>query len=378
MVASNTIPRFVAYDRTGASQGDLDGVTKARLTRGVDGTDTLEMTLIDGEWIEKNWRIVGHNEAGELAEWIVTSPKSERKNSRVMTSIVAQGSKIELDSLWVDEKRFTGKTVMETLTALLDGSRWTAGDSYATTVPVTLSFYHETVWSAVKKLASYNGLLNLEPLVTLRSTDGYTITGRALALGHIGQQPEIPRRFEFGRDLIETSMTVSSENVITRLYGYGKGMPATDGDGNETGGYTRKISFASVNDGREYVEDTSLTAQWGVPDGNGGMMPACGIFEDSDEEDPASLLASTKRRLAVVSKPQISYTADVAPSAVGAVGLGDVIQIIDSAFSPRLELEARVTKIITDLLDPQAGMSLTLGDVMPATVRVDAARLGAF
>ncbi|WP_236024489.1 phage tail spike protein [Bifidobacterium pluvialisilvae] len=74
-----------------------------------------------------------------------------------------------------------------------------------------------------------------------------------------------PRRFEYGHDLKGITRTVDATGVKTRLYGYGKGLPTTDEDGNETGGYGRRIDFADINNGKPYVEDPEATALWGLP-----------------------------------------------------------------------------------------------------------------
>ena len=43
---------------------------------------------------------------------------------------------------------------------------------------------------------------------------------------------------------------------MTALYGYGSGLAATDESGEETGGFTRKITFGEVNGGMNYVATT--------------------------------------------------------------------------------------------------------------------------
>lgn len=52
---------------------------------------------------------------------------------------------------------------------------------------------------------------------------------------------------------------------FARLYRYGEGLAATDGEGNEIGGYGRRIDFSEVNGGKPYVEDPAVTKLWGVP-----------------------------------------------------------------------------------------------------------------
>ena len=77
----------------------------------------------------------------------------------------------------------------------------------------------------------------------------------------------------------------------------------------------------------------------------------------------------TKRqKLKEVSKPQVSYEAEVvnlgrAGFDPDGVNIGDAVQIIDTTFTPSIRVEGRVLKIEEDLLDSVDATRITLGNI---------------
>lgn len=82
----------------------------------------------------------------------------------------------------------------------------------------------------------------------------------------------------------------STEGFATRLYPYGK-------SDEDTGEY---LTIASVNDGKEYVEDNSYSSK---------IVSICWV--DERYTDPASLKADAEAKLKAVAEPLRSYTCDV-------------------------------------------------------------------
>ena len=68
----------------------------------------------------------------------------------------------------------------------------------------------------------------------------------------------------------------------------------------------------------------------------------------------------TQNRLAELSEPVISYDANVLE--LGGVNLGDSVRVIDEEFSPALRLEARVIKIVRNLLE-ENDVKIRLGNI---------------
>lgn len=135
-----------------------------------------------------------------------------------------------------------------------------------------------------------------------------------------------------------------------------------------TGDSEARIGIAEINNDLPYVEDEAATRNWGIPDGLGGILPLESEVVFDDIEDPNTLLSLGKKRLEKLSKPQISYEADVvslgrAGFSPDAVGVGDVVQIVDTTFTPPIRVEGRVLKIEEDLLESVDSTRITLGTI---------------
>lgn len=357
--------RFMLFDRWGNPLGDIQSVIDAKRTRGTDGTDTLDITVI-GE-INKDERIIFRDSMGRWAEYLCRYPETERSSGRPITTAYCSGSVCELSKVYIEDRRNREATAEACLAKALDGTKWKVGTVQAglTTHQADLAFYHEFVSDALQDICDTFGL----ELQTRIEVDGSTVEARYIDLLEQRGDPESTRRFEYRKDLPAIKRTVDSDNVITRLWCWGKGVEQTDENGEATGGYSRKIGISDVNDGKPYIDaDASTLAQWGIAGPDGKTMPSEGVYENGDIDDPAKLLAAGKAYLAKTCKPSVSYTATVA--ALGRAGfdpegvdVGDSVQIIDSAFTPTLRLEGRVLKIEEDLIGTLADTTLTLGNI---------------
>ena len=357
--------RFTLFDRWGNPLGDIQSVLDAKRTRGTDGTDTLDITVI-GE-INKDDRIVFRDSMGRWAEYICRYPETERSSSRPVTTAYCSGSVCELSKVYIEDRRNRSATAEACLAKALDGTKWKVGTVQAglTTHQADLAFYHEFASDALQDICAAFGL----ELQTRIEVEGSTVKARYVDLLEQRGDPESTRRFEYRKDLPSIKRTVDSDNVITRLWCWGKGVEQADENGEATGGYSRKIGIGDVNNGKPYIDaDAATLAQWGIAGPDGKTMPSEGVYENGDIDDPAKLLAAGKEYLAKTCKPSVSYTATVA--ALGRAGfdpegvdVGDSVQIIDSAFTPTLRLEGRVLKIEEDLIGTLADTTLTLGNI---------------
>ncbi len=168
------------------------------------------------------------------------------------------------------------------------------------------------------------------------------------------------KRFTYTKDLISITRTIHRDDVITALYGYGKGEEL------DSGGFGRRITFESINSGKAYVESLEAKEIWGRLNPDGTRAHVFGKVEFDDCEDPEELLQLTTAKLDELSKPLITYQATVVDlKAFGieheGVELGDTVAVIDKEFKPELRLKARVVKIIRDLLEPENTV-ITLGN----------------
>ena len=239
----------------------------------------------------------------------------------------------------------------------MDGTNWRVGTVDDTDLR-TLNFYHI---NAYKALSSLLNTYNLEIETKIQVT-GPSVSERIVNLvQQTGQKTG--RRFEFGHDLIEVNRTVETDDVITALYGYGKGEQKFDEEGNPTGGYGRRIDFKELNGGKPYVADEEARANYGVLV-NGELKHRYGIVIYQDIENRSELLETTRKDLKKLSKPKVSYKASVIDLKqygldFAGIGLGDEVVIIDRVLN--LSLRSRLLEIeITD-----TNTNLTLGNLAP-------------
>lgn len=358
--------RYMIFDRWGNPLGDLPYAIKAIRTRATDGTDTLDITTI-GE-INKDERIVFKDSMGRWAEYLCQSTQTARAAGMPVTVAYCTGSIAELSRTYIEDKRNRNANAKACLAKALEGTRWAVGTVETGTITgmADLSFYHCTVLEAIQKTADTYGLevqTEYQPDPT-----GNQIGRRIIHLVEHRGTANTTKRFEYGKDLTQIKRDIDSGDVITRLYGWGKGIEQTNDQGEATGGYSRKISFADVNNGKPYVQDDQALANWGIPGPDGTRHHSEASVDFPDCEDPKELLNLTKAALKTRTTPTVSYTADV--TALGQAGydpegtdVGDSVQIIDTSFATPLRLEGRILQIEEDLAGSLADTKITLGNI---------------
>lgn len=358
--------RYMIFDRWGNPLGDLPYVIKALRTRATDGTDTLDITTI-GE-INKDERIVFQDSMGRWAEYLCQSTQTARAAGMPVTVAYCAGSIAELSRTYIEDKRNRNANAKACLAKALEGTRWAVGTVETGTITgmADLSFYHCTVLEAAQKTADTYGLevqTEYQPDPT-----GNRIGRRIIHLVEHRGSTNTTKRFEYGKDLTQIKRDIDSGDVITRLYGWGKGIEQTNEEGEPTGGYGRKISFADVNNGKPYVQDDQALANWGIVGADGTRHHSEASVDFPDCEDPKELLNLTKAALKTRTTPTVSYTADV--TALGQAGydpegtdVGDSVQIIDTSFTTPLRLEGRILQIEEDLAGSLADTKITLGNI---------------
>lgn len=358
--------RYMIFDRWGNPLGDLPYAIKAIRTRATDGTDTLDITTI-GE-INKDERIVFKDSLNRWAEYLCQSTQTARAAGMPVTVAYCTGSIAELSRTYIEDKRNRNANAKACLAKALEGTRWAVGTVETGTLTGTadLSFYHCTVLEAIQKTADTYGLevqTEVQPDPT-----GNRIGQRIIHLLEHRGSTNTTKRFEYGKDLTQIKRDIDSGDVITRLYGWGKGIEQTNDQGEATGGYSRKISFADVNNGKPYIQDDNALANWGIVGADGTKHHSEASVDFPDCEDPKELLNLTKAALKTRTTPTVSYTADV--TALGQAGydpegtdVGDSVQIIDTSFTTPLRLEGRILQIEEDLAGSLADTKITLGNI---------------
>lgn len=355
-MAVTKVPGFTRFDRWGGNLGRLT-VTEAVHTEALDGTDELKITC--AEDLNKGDRVVWVDRTGTCHEHIVDEPtRSHGGEGAPETSAVCINSIAELwDDYVVDRVPSGGVAVA--LQSILEGTRWRVGNCDQKG-SASHKFYHV---SAREALADLVGVWGGEIETTL-ACDGAGVSSRSVSIRALRGNQASAKRFTWTKDLINISRHVASDNPKTRVYGYGRGVET------DAGGYGRRLTFADVNGGREYVEDADATAVWGHPDGKGGRAPAVGTYVNEQCDDAETLYAETMAFLETAKEPKVSYTADVVDLAAFGrewedVGLGDSVAIIDKEFvSGGIRLKGRVSQTVRDLLTNDA--EVTFGNIFDA------------
>ncbi|WP_421792624.1 phage tail protein [Gardnerella sp. KA00718] len=348
--------RFAHVSYNGTLKPDITSITKAVSTCAVDGIDTLDTTTLDSG-VEKNDRLLYLDSKASWHEDIVQSVETQRDEGKPITTAYCVNSIAELGSVYILDKRGRKTTAPERAKVALEGTRWNVGTVDNGTIRhyADLNFYHQSVLKSLQDIAKTYGL----EIETIISVENGKVTARTVNLLERRGNKNAERRFEYGCDLKSVKRILMADQVITRLYAWGKGEEKTDDDGNATGGYSRRIGLKEVNNGKPYLDNVEAQQYWGVLEGDA-------VFDDCDDRN--ELLRLANARLAQVSKPQVSYEADVvnlgrAGFDAHGVSVGDAVQIVDTTFTPPIRVEGRVLKIEEDLLDSVDATRITLGNI---------------
>ena len=347
---------FTRFSRWGENLGRLH-VSAATHADALDGTDELKITC--DEDLQKGDRIVWIDQQGECHEHMVDEfDRIHDDSGAPKTKATCINSIAETWDDWVDDKRPSGG-VSVALASILSGTRWDVGtcDQGGS---ASHTFYHQSVRESIAGICKTWG----GELETALVHDGAGIVSRRVGIRAKRGRRDSAKRFTWTKDLLSVKRTVSSDNPKTRVYGYGKGVE-TDG-----GGFGRRLTFGSINGGKDYIEDAEATKVWGHPDGKGGVLPSVCSYVNEQCEDASQLLRETRDYLEKVKEPKVTYTASVIDLyAFGrsweGVGVGDDVAIIDKGFSDDgIRLHGRVSKIERDLLTGDA--TVTFGNLSDA------------
>ena len=253
---------FIRFSRWGAYLGRLN-VTAAKHADALDGTDEIKITCKDD--VSKGDYIVWFDDKGKAHEHIVDeADRTHGEDGTVSTTFTGVNSIAELWDDWTDDIRPSG-TVGVALDRALLGTRWTVGTCDLTTES-SVVLYHQSVRESIAEiLNAWGGELETEII-----TNGSCVIERRVGVRAVRGNQSSPKRFTWTKDIKSITRTVSSENPKTRVYGYGRGVET------DSGGFGRRLTFESINDGKEYVEDAEATKIWGHPE---RMAPFCHLAQ---------------------------------------------------------------------------------------------------
>ena len=296
--------------------------------------------------LEKGYRIAVKMPDLRWQEYII----DQMEETRAGVSVTAQHSIYELAGDFIESGQ-PERDCDYALSQALVNTRWTRYKPSGVADYAVVSLYRISVREAIQRICdAYD--IELNYFVELSGTG---IAARNIYFEkRIGDQTG-RRRFEAGHDMDGVTRTVEMDSVITALYGFGRGELIYDDDGNPTGGFGRRVNFASINNGKMYVEDIAARDNYGRLNANGTAREHIfGRIEYDDTEDPAEIKSRTEAELACRCEPRISYKGrlfDLAKAGFTheGVDIGDKVVLIDDEIG--IETVARVQRFVRSLDD---------------------------
>ena len=353
------VPTLYLYDRFDERLGILPAVGAVTHTEELGGEDTVEFDCLSAP--EKGERLLWRDPADGVWREHVVVRTDEPLGAPA--HVYAESSLCELLGDFVEEVQLVGKTAAEALAAVLAETRWAVGDVGVGATERGCLLYHVNALAALRRVEEVWGG-EVEAVITVA---GGRVSARTVRLP-VRRGTWRGARFAYGKTLAACMRTVLEDEVFTALYGYGKGLPVYDEQGAPTGGYTRRLTFGSVNGGVNWVGDEEARLVWGRPDGAGGKAHRFGHVVFPDCEDASELKALTLAALGAACTPRVSYEVDVAAVDGGAgVRLGDDVAVIDSSREPAWHLSARCVRRVRGFGEGAPAVRLTLGSVERTT-----------
>lgn len=329
-------------------------------TQELNGMDVIEFTAEQKP--EKFHRVVWKDRFGKWHEYIVAGVTNEHTSRGIVNTYYCESSVMELKGDWVSEVR-TGNVngnARTALTGILTGvengrtrTRWSVGTVDNSPI-VETSFYRLSAYDALKELLD-KWKMEFETEITVSGT---AITARQIHLRTLLGR-DTGKRYTWTKDLVDIERDVQRGDVITALIGLGRGEAIGDG-------YGRRITFADVNGGLDYIADEDARARWGRLNPDGSRAHFFGTVEFDDIEDKLLLKQRTEEELPNRSRPKVEYRANVEDLTRAGwdhegVGIGDRVVIIDEDLGIRIK--ARVVELKEDVEGYTT--EVTVGDLHP-------------
>lgn len=333
---------FIVYDLKGNRVKNLSG--KATHHYVVGGLDTVSISALENE-VKKGYRLLYQDDRGTWHEFIVSSITTAHTKDGIAHEIYAENSLISLrgESPIMDRRNISSPSkAMEILTT---GTPWSWECDLSATG--SLSFYHISPFDALSEtLKTFGG-----EFYTKIRVEGNQITRTIVLTDRVGE--DHGKRFSYRKDMASIKRKVKEEDVVTRLYPYGKGESVGDGHG-------RRISISSVNGGKDYIENTAAQSLYGY---KGGPFSAVKVYDSI--EDAEELKRAAEKDLQTLSTPSIEYEATVIDlKSYGmdfeGVAIGDTVNIRDKELN--LALTGRVMELEIDL-DGEEETKIKLGNI---------------
>lgn len=352
--------RVILFDRFGNPLGELseDEVFGLVRTEKVNGEHSLTITTT--RVLEKGWRVLTCDARGIWREHVVYGTDALHDSAERPFGGYYCVWSVQPDLMGTRVSAMPGvinpTTAALALDAALGGTgRWSRGTVTQTTTGGA-SMYDTDGWSAMGTLIeTWGGEVD-----TTIGVGSAGVVSRQVDLYDKQGDQSGRRRFDFGADIKSVRRRIEDGPLYCRI------TPRGRGEETEGGGYGRKITIESVNDGKDYLENPAMVDLAKLPDGHGGWEYPTLEIENPDIETPAELKAWAQALLEESTVPKVTYEVDVMQLAregadMHGVSLGDAVQVVDRKFGG-LRIAARVMEMTVNMLD-EADAQLTIGQV---------------
>lgn len=338
-----------------------DLIFERERTETVNGEHSMSITT--AEVLQKAQRVLTVDTSGKWREYVVTGEDAEHSSGihAVGTYFCISSAQSDLTGTTCTAMPGTSGTPATAGAALAaslsNTARWQAGTVTVSTTG-SASMWRMSAWEALGVLTDVWGG-ELEPRIEV---DGAGVISRYIDYFASQGSTDTVRRFDYTCDLVSISRVVEEQPTYCRI------IPLGRGEETASGGYGRKITIETVNDGKDYLQNDNAAQLLRLPVAGGGYeYPTC-YAENTDMETPAALKAWGLSVLADYTEPKVTYKASVlqleaAGMSVQGLALGDAVDIVDRQFTDDgLRIHGRVLKLVTDELNTK-NVDVTLGNL---------------
>lgn len=323
--------------------------------REINGQNTLELET--NKEVEFGQRLIFKDKLGIWNEYIIIDYFKTHGEDGVIYEVYNEDSTSELYGFFIEDMKPRNALASKVLGQLLEGTRFEVGyvDDFG---KKSFNLYRTNVKAALwKMLEVYQAEIQVRIEVEKNGR-----VHRYIDLRHsIGRN--VGKRFTYKKDIGSIKKTTSTKELVTALYGFGKGEEVVGEDGQPSGGYGRKIDFGEINAGKKYVEDEEARKKYGL---GKERVHIFGSVDFDDCEDKEELLELTKAKLKELSKPKITYELNVEDISryegyIGeGVDLGDIVLVKDERIDTLVE--TRVIAIKDNPIEEINDSEIVLGN----------------
>ncbi|MFF2287302.1 phage tail protein [Peribacillus butanolivorans] len=338
---------------------------------------TFEFTAVgdheDSQYIKAENQVVFQDKDGVFRLFIIKEPERTDGEEGPIITAVCEAAMLELNDEVIEDVRPYNVTLKTAITKALEGVRWKVGEVAELGLDSTNYYYMTPTEAITECINTWGG--ELRDRVEIEEN---RITGRFIdILPRRGE--DIGKRWEIDKDILSITERVQSYPK-TALYGRGSSLEVEDEEGEATGGFTRKITFADIEwkvengdpvdkpKGQKWVGDPAALTIFGRKNVDGTLRHRKGIFESSEQEDPAALLQETWDALQEQKYPISNFEMSVflLENIIGyeheKVRLGDTTFALDYSFAKPIEVEERIISFEYDVSDPDNSGVVELGN----------------